>query len=149
MYDSTADTNEHIDKVRARIFLVRLKLFNRAMIHDASKLEEPEKSGYDALTIALKDCEYGSEAYTAALTEAKPVITHHYANNTHHPEHYEQGIAGMSLLDIVEMLCDWKAASERTKQGSIAQSLNHNQVRFGIDDQLAAILANTVKELGW
>jgi hypothetical protein len=47
------------------------------------------------------------------------------------------------------MLCDWKAASERTKQGSIQASLAHNRMRFQIDDQLAAILENTVKELGW
>jgi len=55
----------------------------------------------------------------------------------------------MTLLDVVEMLCDWKAASERTKQGSIAASLTHNKERFGISDQLAAILENTVRELGW
>jgi uncharacterized protein DUF5662 len=72
-----------------------------------------------------------------------------YDQITEQPEHYESGIAGMTLLDIVEMLCDWKAASERTKQGSIAQSLGHNRQRFQIDDQLASILENTVKELGW
>jgi hypothetical protein len=148
-YDSTADTKEHIGKVQARIHECTNNLIVRAERHDKSKLMEPEKSGYDVLTIALKDCVYGSDEYKAALAEAKPVIDHHYQANSHHPEHYENGIAGMSLLDIVEMLCDWKAASERTKQGSIAQSLKHNQVRFGIDDQLAAILANTVKELGW
>lgn len=47
------------------------------------------------------------------------------------------------------MLCDWKAASERTKQGSIQQSLPINKERFGISDQLYAVLLNTVKELGW
>src|SRR5215203_1101111 len=148
-HDSTADTLEHIEKVQARIFRMRVNLFQRALAHDASKLEEPEKSGYDVLTIKLNDCVYGSDEYKAALVEAKPVIDHHYAANSHHPEHYENGIAGMSLLDIVEMLCDWKAASERTKQGSIMQSLKHNKERFGIDDQLAAILENTVKELEW
>jgi hypothetical protein len=55
----------------------------------------------------------------------------------------------MSLLDVVEMLCDWKAASERTKQGSIAQSLAYNEQRFSIDPQLAIILQNTVRELNW
>ena len=64
-------------------------------------------------------------------------------------EHYPDGIAGMSLLSVVEMLCDWKAASERTAQGSIAASLAHNKERFGISEQLASILANTVRELGW
>lgn len=148
-YDSTADTLDHISKVRARIEEVTKKLNIRAIWHDRSKLSEPEKSGYDQLTIKLKDCVYGSDEYKAALEEAKPVIARHYAVNSHHPEHFDQGIAGMSLLDIVEMLCDWKGASERTKQGSIAQSLAHNKQRFGISDQLAAILENTVKELGW
>lgn len=148
-YDSRPDTLQHISKVQERMLTVLENLTRRGKVHDRSKLEEPEKSGYDALTIKLKDCEYGSDAYRAALAEAKPVIDHHYAHNSHHPEHYPNGIADMSLLDIVEMLCDWKAASERTKQGSIAQSLAHNKQRFGVDDQLAAILENTVKELGW
>lgn len=139
----------HIDKVRARIAEIRQQLALRAERHDASKLVEPEKSGYDQLTIQLRDIVYGSDAYRAALAEARDTIAHHYAHNSHHPEHYERGIAGMSLLDVVEMLCDWKAASERTKQGSIAQSLNYNKTRFGIDAQLAAVLANTVRELGW
>ncbi len=149
MSDSRHDTIDHITKVRARLVEFQVLLDTRAALHDRSKLEEPEKSGYDRLTVALKDIVYGTDEYRAALAEAKPVIDHHYAYNSHHPEHYPNGIAGMSLLDIVEMLCDWKAASERTKQGSIAQSLVHNKQRFGIDDQLAAILENTVKELGW
>lgn len=149
MFDSTLDTLTHIGKVRARMEAVVSALRYRAIHHDDSKLQEPEKSGYDKLTADLKDIVYGSDEYRAALAEAKPVIDHHYAHNSHHPEHYENGIAGMSLLDIVEMLCDWKAASERTKQGSIAASLVHNKQRFGIDDQLAAILENTVRELGW
>ena len=148
-YDSTQDTLDHIDKVRSRLATVTLLLQGRAAQHDTSKLAEPEKSGYDQLTVKLKDCVYGSDEYRAALAEAKPVIDHHYAANSHHPEHYPNGIAGMSLLDVIEMLADWKAASERTKQGSIAQSLEHNKTRFGISDQLAAILENTVKELGW
>jgi Family of unknown function (DUF5662) len=79
----------------------------------------------------------------------QPFLAHHYAANAHHPEHWPSGISDMSLLDIVEMLADWKAASERTRQGSIAASLAHNRERFGISDQLFSILANTVKELGW
>jgi hypothetical protein len=121
-YDSTKDTLDHIAKVKARIEEITMRLNIRAIWHDRSKLSEPEKSGYDQLTIKLKDCVYGSDEYKAALEEAKPVIARHYAVNSHHPENYEQGIAGMSLLDIIEMLADWKGASERTKQGSIAQA---------------------------
>lgn len=148
-YDSTADTYEHINKVKARMAEIRTALSLRAIKHDLSKLEEPEKSGYDQITEQLRDLVYGSDAYRAALDANRPTIDHHYAHNSHHPEHYENGIAGMSLLDIIEMVADWKAASERTKQGSIAASLAHNKERFGIDDQLASILENTVRELGW
>lgn len=147
--DSTQDTLDHISKVQAHIREVVGLLRQRSLVHDASKLDEPEKSGYDQLTARLADVEYGTDAYRAALVEAEPTITHHYQHNTHHPEHFPDGIAGMSLLDLVEMLCDWKAASERTKQGSIAASLIHNKTRWGISDQLASIFENTVKELGW
>jgi hypothetical protein len=146
---STQDTLDHINKVQVRIAEFQAALDERASLHDASKLEEPELSGYDQLIISLADCEYGTDAYYAALQEAKPMIEHHYRENTHHPEHWPNGVNDMSLLDIVEMLCDWKGASERTRQGSIVASLTHNKERFGLSDQLASILENTVKELKW
>lgn len=148
-HDSTHDTIAHINKVQVLIAEFQFALDTRAAVHDASKLQEPEKSGYDQLTADLKDIVYGTDEYRAALAAAKPVIDHHYAHNSHHPEHYTNGIADMSLLDIVEMLCDWKAASGRTKQGSIAASLAYNKARFGLSDQLAAIFENTIRELGW
>jgi Family of unknown function (DUF5662) len=148
-YDSTSDTLDHIRKVQARIAEVVERLHQRGVVHDASKLREPEKSGYDVLISQLKDCVYGSDEYKAALREAKATIAHHYQGNTHHPEHFVHGVHDMSLLDIMEMLCDWKAASERTQQGSIAQSLIVNAHRFQLAPQLADILANTVIELDW
>jgi len=149
MPDSTQDTLDHIGKVQARIQECIAALTVRAARHDASKLQEPEKVGYDALTAKLADIVYGSDDYRAALRAAQPVIDHHYYVNDHHPEHFENGINDMSLLSILEMLADWKGASERMKQGSIAASLAHNRERFAIDTQLLSILENTVKELGW
>ena len=339
MNDSTADTEQHIRKVQARLEECVNHLTVRAAHHDASKLREPEKSGFDTLTERLSMLVYGSDEYRAALEAGKATIQHHYAVNTHHPEstrtreekwraiagfegYYEvsnfgdvrsvdrtvpregtrgdmlrkgqvrkphvtpkgylrvqltQGgeprsfqvhrlvaeafipnpenkpevnhrngnkrdnylgnlewatssenmthayalglkkpmvkyvvhceeldittfgtekmerelrargyekaesaaiwncIAGdkhshlgltftsvnvedyrpesdirfFSLLDLVECLCDWKAASERTAGGSLAQSLPINKERFDISDQLYAILENTVRELGW
>lgn len=147
--DSTEDTLRHIDKVRARLLEMQHQLMRRGIEHDASKLVEPEKSGFDVLSAQLSTLVYGSDEYRAALEAGKDTIAHHYAMNTHHPEHYQNGIAGMSLLDVVEMLCDWKAASERTKQGSIAASLAHNKTRWNISNQLFSIIENTVRELGW
>lgn len=143
------DTHDHIKKVQARLDEVTSNLTIRAAHHDMSKLAEPELSGYAGLSAKLSELVYGSDEYRAALAEAKPVIDHHYAANDHHPEHYPEGIAGMSLLSLLEMICDWKAASERTKQGSIERSLEVNAKRWNIDPQLASIIANTVKEMGW
>lgn len=149
--DSTADTREHIGKVQARLHECTNNLIVRAERHDASKLREPEKSAYDALMLfkSTHDMVYGSADYAEGLKILGPALDHHYQVNDHHPQHTPNGIAGMSLLGLVEMLADWKAAGERYKDGSITQSLAHNKERFGLSDQLFAILENTVKELIW
>ena len=61
----------------------------------------------------------------------------------------ESRVNGMSLLDVLEMLADWKAAGMRHADGNLATSLEINHKRFKISDQLQQILINTAKELGW
>lgn len=56
-------------------------------------------------------------------------------------------ISQMNLLQIIEMLVDWKAASERHEDGNIIKSILHNQKRFKMSDQLTAILINTAQAL--
>jgi hypothetical protein len=79
----------------------------------------------------------------------KTPLEHHYAANSHHPEHFANGVAGMSLFDVVEMLMDWKAASERHADGDIWGSIVHNTERFGLEPQIADVLRNTAREMGW
>lgn len=50
----------------------------------------------------------------------------------------------MNLLDIVECFCDWKAASLRHDTGNIRKSIEVNTERFGLSQQVAKILENTV-----
>ncbi len=144
-----ADTRDHIAKVQAHMAEAVAILESRAARHDASKLEEPERSGFAALQLRLSDARYGTDEYRAVMAECRPVVEHHYAQNDHHPEYHAAGIAGMSLFSLLEMLCDWKAAGERTKEGSIRQSLDVNRRRFAADRTLYAILENTARELGW
>ena len=77
----------------------------------------------------------------------KPALDHHYANSRHHPEHFANGINDMNLIDIMEMLADWKASSMRHNDGNLLKSIELNQQRFGYDDQLKQILLNTAKLL--
>ena len=150
--DSRPDTMAHIERVQSLIQTAINNLSCRAVMHDLSKLEEPEKSAFDRLkALSLSSMAYGSDEYRECLRKEKPNIQHHYECNSHHPEYYgAAGINGMSLFDVLEMLLDWKAATERMKDGGdIWKSIEINQARFHIDPQLTAILANTARELGW
>lgn len=143
-YDSAPDTLLHIKRVNEFLCSVAQEFLERAKKHDLSKLESPEKELFDKYTPLLKNTTYGSEEYKNFLKELKPALDHHYENNTHHPEYYAFGIEGMNLFDILEMLVDWKAATERHADGDIFKSIQLNKDRFKISDQLTQILLNTV-----
>lgn len=146
-YDSAPDTQAHIGLVQDLLADVRGELRMRAKVHDASKLEEPEKSGFDVIRPLLDRDDIDSDEYQETLRKNAILLRHHYDANSHHPEHYENGIAGMTLWDLVEMTCDWAAASQRKPGGKV--NLEWAANRFGIEPQLLSILANTVEEMGW
>jgi len=149
-YDSRADTLAHIRRVNELLLDCCGGLQRRAAIHDTSKLAEPEKATFDVCTLKLKAIAYGSPEYKAALAELKPALDHHYAANSHHPEHFTNGVDGMNLLDVVEMLMDWKAATERMANGGdIRRSLEINTERFNLSPQMRSVLANTIEAMGW
>lgn len=148
MYDSTNDTREHIAKVQERMRIIVAALTTRAVHHDESKLVEPEKSGYDHWKPLLQTLAEGSPEMEAARQQMGALLEHHVtANPGHHPSGNPNGIADMSLMGIIEMLCDWRASADEKPPHILL--LDYNIQRFGIDPQLAAILHNTVRELGW
>jgi hypothetical protein len=149
-YDSTEETQKHIDRVRHYMIFTIKDLIKRADNHDASKLLSPEKEYFDKYTQELANLEYGTPEYKESCKKLKPAIDHHYSVNDHHAQfHGEEGINGMNLLSLVEMLCDWKASGERGKAGTgnIYKSIDINSERFGISKQLRKILINTAKYL--
>lgn len=145
-YDSLSDNKKHIDVVRENILEIIHKLYSRAIHHDESKLVEPEKSMYDEYVPKLREMAYGSDEYEQTLKDMGFALEHHFENNRHHPEHFTNGINGMTLVDLIEMLADWKASSSRTGQ---ELNLGANKKRFNISEQLEKILENTVKEMDW
>ena len=147
IYNSRKDTEDHINKVDGYIEDVILILGMRARDHDNSKLWSPEKECFDEITPLLKETTYGSDEYKATMDRMRPAIDHHHKNNRHHPEYFPNGINGMNLIDLIEMICDWKAASERHADGDIYRSIEINKDRFGMSDQLTEIFKNTVADL--
>ena len=140
---TNAATSEHIRTVQKFLHLVVKDLLDRADAHDQSKLERPEVELFTKYTPMLASCTYGSAEYQQLLKDLKPALDHHYAKNSHHPEHYKNGISDMNLLDLVELFCDWKAATLRHNDGNLRKSIEHNANRFGISPQLVKILENT------
>lgn len=148
--DVIRSTATHIRRVGSLLAEVVYKLTVRGVVHDASKWSENEWPAFEAATPLLADLTYGTPEYKASLDSIRPAVDHHQAHNTHHPEFYvANGIEGMSLLDLMEMLADWKAAGERNKDGCLMKSLLHNKDRFEISPQLFEILVNTAREMGW
>lgn len=149
-YDSTADTLKHSLRVGALMGQPIAELVERSTQHDLSKTQPPELEIFNEFTPKLKDSTYGSEEYKGFLVAMGEGLKHHYQANRHHPEHFgERGINGMTLVDLVEMLCDWKAATERHADGDLARSLEIQQKRFGISNQMLEVLRNTAEHFGW
>jgi hypothetical protein len=120
-------------------------LVERAVIHDFSKFGPQELGPYAAMQTRFSKAEYGSEEYNACCRAIKPALDHHIHSNTHHPEFYPNGINDMDLLDVVEMVCDWIAASQRA--GGDTLRLDLQRERFGIGEQLYGIICRTAHAL--
>ena len=145
MTDQRPATYEHIQVVQKMLNLAVGELLTRSEDHDQSKLHSPEREMFDEFTERLAGTTYGSPEYKASLDAMKAdggPLNHHYAHNRHHPEHFENGIEGMNLIDLLEMVCDWKAAGMR-HGGDLLKSIELNQERFGYSDEVKAILLNT------
>lgn len=146
--------SEHIHGVLAHkrlvayyLRLVASDLIRRAVEHDDSKFTPEELDAFERMTPILKTLTYGTDAYRDALKELGPALDHHYLANDHHPEHFKDGIEAMSLVQLLEMVCDWMAATARVKDGDIRKSLDINQERFKISPQLFSVLKNTVESI--
>jgi len=129
------------------MFKVCMVLMYRALVHDFSKFGKHEEPYYRKYALRLRKSKYGSKEYEGLMQSIKPAINHHYEKNPHHPEHYENGIHGMSLLDLIEMLCDWKSAGKRHKDGNIIKSIEIGKGRFGYDDEMKNRLEKSAKEM--
>lgn len=140
-------TYEHLEHVRRLLREVGNALIARGESHDRSKLGQFERETFAEYSPKLKGLTYGSDEYKRCLEGMAPALTHHYACNRHHPEHFVQGINGMNLVDVVEMFVDWLASTRRHADGDIHKSIEINKTRFGMSEQLTSILRNTAFDL--
>lgn len=142
------ETYKHVKRVGHFINLFVKELIDRSEHHDDSKFQEPELSGFARNTSRLAEVQYGTQEYKDMLKspEIKATVEHHYSKNRHHTEHWPKGIEDMNLVDVLELLADWRAATERNKAGNIRTSIEENSQKYNISPQLRKILENTVRD---
>lgn len=106
--------------------------------HDLSKYDDDEWSVFEKYTPLLPTMEYGSEEYKKSLEKMRPGLEKHYMKNSHHPEHFVDGIEGMNLFQMLEMLVDWYVASK----GKI--DIKKQQERFRGEEKLWLLLERSI-----
>ncbi len=141
-------TQEHIKHVRSFLQKAIVELAKRGAYHDRSKMRQPELDIFVEYTPKLATSTYGSDKYKEFLEGMGEALRHHYVYNRHHPEHFEDGIDQMNLVDVLEMVCDWYAATKRHNDGDIIKSIQINSKRFGLSPQVIHLITNTVSFLG-
>ena len=146
--DFEAETRLHIAEVAGRLEAICQELRRRAAAHDQSKFSDAEKVIYAKVVPKLKMLPWRTSEYSRIAAELGPALDHHYRNNSHHPEHYPGGISGMDLIDIIEMYCDWAAATLRPGNGDMARTLTINAARYGLAGPLKDLLWNKWQRFG-
>lgn len=140
----------HKARVSELLSSAAMELLQRGAVHDDSKFEPIEADRLrqmDELIAREGNVAFGSPEYEERKKLLGPMLTEHYRRNSHHPEHFGNGVNGMNLFDVLEMLLDWKAASERGEAHVLG--LKAGVAKYAIDAQLAEILENTARHYGW
>ena len=147
------DTRKHQQAVAELLISFAKKLLDRATKHDASKLEEPERSHYigPVYDLNTEEAPFGSERYKELCKQMGVGWDHHKFANDHHIEFFipysvqtlNDPFQALDLFALIEMLADWIAASKR-RNNNPWDALKYMQEKHPVDDQLAAIIRNTL-----
>lgn len=139
----------HISEVQENLADMRLDLEKRGISHDRTKFMAKEFDSFVKTRPKFKKANYGSKEYQECVDIIKPAIDHHYTNNRHHTKFHPNGFADVNLLDILEMLADWKAASRRSPDLSFEDSLPKAFKKYNIPENMQKHILATLKYFRW
>ena len=148
-FEVLTDVIRHVSEVQENIEEMAHDLKVRSIKHDRSKFDDPEFSTFVRTRPEFKVANYGTPEYEAVIEKARVGVDHHYANNRHHTAHHPNGVKDMNLLDLLEMLADWRAASRRSPNLSFTDSLPRAFKKYRMDESLQRLICNTIKYLNW
>ena len=147
--DFLCDTILHITEVQENLEIISSQLRQRGFAHDRTKFQELEFDAFVSTRTKFKKANYGTPEYQECVDAVKPAVGHHYENNRHHTGYWPSGIKDMSLIDILEMLADWKAANRRSPDLDFTESIKRCVKKYEISEELEKIIRTTLKELQW
>lgn len=133
-----------IDKIELKGY--KKELYYRLKKHDNDKLLPENKKEIIEFSYEIDKYEYGTKEYFDILNKYSNTINKHYIINSHHPEHYKNGYADMSIIDKIEMVCDWVACII-CNNFYLDTGINKNIERFNIPDKDIMKIINTANYL--
>lgn len=139
----------HISEVQENISQMILILKNRGISHDKSKFTDIEFNGFVETRLQFKIADYGTKEYQDCIDRIKPSIEHHYSQNRHHTLFHKNGFEDMNFFDILEMLADWRAASNRNINLSFEDSLLIAFNKYCIPKNMQKHIMSTIRTLMW
>lgn len=151
MADLTEETKtlltilRHQTLVRKYLLQLARSLEARALVHDLSKLQLDEFAGFVEIQQIARQHRIDSPEYRASINN--DVVRLHLSRNSHHPEYHAAGLCDMGLLDLIEMVIDWKAASETYGKSSLTESLPIQRERFKMTDEQYYFIQLIAEEL--
>ena len=148
-FDFLCDTILHVSEVQENLERFAGELKQRGFAHDRTKFQELEFDAFVSTRDKFKKANYGSKEYQDCIDTIKPAVDHHYENNRHHTGFHKNGINDMTLVDIIEMICDWQAAARRSPDKDLKDTIEYAMKKYKIDPQLDAIIRNTLLAFKW
>jgi hypothetical protein len=139
----------HKIEVSENLKEVESELNRRGIVHDKSKFLPIEHDAFVKTRPDFKKANYGTPEYQKCIEAIQPSIDHHYSNNRHHVAYHENGFSDMNLIDILEMLADWKAANRRSPDLNFEDSLPSCYKKYNIPENMQKHIEKTLKYLGW
>ena len=137
---------KHKGLVQKYLHTLSQELEVRAIAHDLSKLGIDEFNGFVAINRVAREHPYGSKEYKASLKD-NDVIDLHFSRNPHHPEYHDALVTDMGLLDIIEMVCDWKAACVTYGKTTLLEALEVQIERFGLTKEQLYLIKLIIEEI--
>ncbi len=147
--DFLCETILHVSEVSENMEVIASELRKRGIAHDRTKFQSLEFDAFVSTREQFKKANYGTPEYQACVDAVKPAVDHHHQNNQHHTGFHPNGVSDMSLIDLAEMVADWKAAERRSPDKKLVDTLDYAFNKYGIGEQLGRILKNTLMSFGW